>query len=558
MTPAERAALEPLFYEANRQLAAGDARAALLLAEQAHRLAPNAADCSNLLGVCAIALGDGAAAEGCWRQAIAIDPQTTEARFNLARYCRDSGRGADAEDCLRQLIALAPGHAGAHLLLGHLLAARKDPQATPCFRQALSLDAGLAEGWANLALLLEKEKQWSEAEAHHRRALELAPATPEIHANLGNLLAGQHRYDEAACEYRQALALAPGSAVAHSNLGVLQADIGRDAEAEQSLRQAVLLDPAYQLARHNLAMLLLMQGRLEEGWPLFESRYRPILPEPDALLPLLPAKQWHGESLQGKRLLVWPEQGYGDMIQFCRYLPLLKRQGAWQIDLVCRKAQVELLQTLEGVDRVVAQDDAATIVDECDHWTLPMSLPLHHGTTLAGIPAHLPYLHALPQRRATWRGRMAATGKKIGLVWRGNPHHANDGKRSLPDFSLLKPLLAVETAAFFSLQNGTHEALPAAVTDLGARIADFADSAAIVEQLDLLITVDTAIAHLAGALGKPCWIMLPAYRTDWRWLRDRADSPWYPDVVRLYRQDAGESWQEVVTKIAHDLRAFVR
>ncbi len=557
MSQSDRAALGRLFASTNSLLAQGDARAALAQAQEAWKLAPNEADCSNLIGICAIALGDGATAERCWRQAIALNPQTMEARNNLTRYYSESGRNREAEDCLREVIALTPSDPLPRLRLAHLLGARQAAEAASCYRQALALDAGLAEAWANLGLLLEKEKNWTEAEAHHRRALELAPDSSEIHGNLGNLLARLRRSHEAEREYRRALALKPDSAPAHSNLGVLHADLGQDAEAEQSLRQAVQLNPGYQLARHNLAMLLLAQGRLEEGWQLFEARHHPDLPKPDAPLPSLPGKQWQGEALQGKRLLVWPEQGHGDMLQFCRYIPLMKRAGAARIDLVCRNTQVALLETLEGVDRVVALEDADAIVGTHDYWTLPMSLPLHHGTTLGTIPNQLPYLHAPPNRRERWHDRMAAaTGKKIGLVWRGNPHHANDSNRSLPDFSALNAVLAVESASFFSLQLDRQDALPAQVVDLGADIVDFADSAAIIEQLDLLITVDTAVAHAAGALGKPCWIMLPAYRPDWRWLRGRSDSPWYPGVVRLYRQGAGEGWQAVVARIADDLRTI--
>lgn len=557
MTSTEHATLEHLFAQAHEQLAAGDAHAALAFARQAWELAPREADCSNLIGVCAIALGDDTTALQCWRHAIALNPQTVEARGNLARHFTKSGRTDEAEACLREAIALAPARADFHLLLGHLLAARKDTEAAASYGHALTLDAGLADAWGNLALLLEREKRWNEAEAHHRRALELAPNSVEIHLNLGNLLARLRRSEEAERAYRQALVLHPASAVAYSNLGVLQADLRQDVQAEQSLRHALQLRPGYQLARHNLAMLLLTHGRLEEGWPLFEARHHPDLPSADASLPPLPGRQWQGEPLEGKSLLIWPEQGYGDMIQFCRYVPLMQRAGATRIDLVCRKAQVELLKTLEGVDRVVALDEADAIVGTHDYWALPMSLPLHHGTTLSAIPARLPYLHAPEDRRARWRERLAADGKKIGLAWRGNGHHANDARRSLPDFSLLTPLLSVPGARFYSLQLGTQESLPAQVTDLGAHIDDFADSAAIIEQLDLLITVDTAIAHTAGALGKPCWIMLPAYRSDWRWLRARGDSPWYPGVVRLYRQDEGENWETVVSRIAQDLPAFL-
>ncbi|HEX7640923.1 MAG TPA: tetratricopeptide repeat protein [Burkholderiaceae bacterium] len=555
MTPAEHAMLERLFGEAKRLIAAGDRHAALGVAQQAWNLAPRHADCSNLVGLCAIALGDGPTAEQCWRQAVALNPQTIEARINLARFFRESGRASEAEEMLRQTLALHPEHADAHLLLGHLLVMRKDTEAAQHYRQALTLDPGLAEAWANLALELEKEKNWSAAETHHRRALALAPSSAQIHINLGNLMARLHRHDEAQHEYRSALAQDPSSAVAHSSLGVLQADLGLDAEAELSLRSALQLNPGYQLARYNLALLLLAQGRFAEGWPLHEARNHPSLPEPNAPVPSLPGSQWQGQSLAGKSLLIWPEQGYGDMIQFCRYLPLLKAGGAARVDLVCRKAQVALLKTLEGVDSVVALDEAGTLVGSHDYWALTMSLPLYCGTTLADLPSSLPYLRAPQERIAAWRGRMPgkSNGKKIGLAWRGNVHHSNDDKRSLPDFSVLQPLLSAEEVTFFSLQKDNRETLPAQVVDLGVDIDDFADSAAIVEQLDLLITVDTAVAHLAGALGKPCWIMLPSWRSDWRWLRGRSDSPWYPGVVRLYRQAAGESWQAVVARILHDL-----
>ena len=555
MNSTARATLERLFDEANSLIAAGDARTALGLAQQAWNLAPTDADCSNLVGVCAVALGDGATAEQCWRQALALNPQTIEARVNLARFCMESNRVGEAEEMLRQATSLAPEHAGAQLLLGRLLAAREDAEAALHYRKALSLAPDLAEAWANLALDLERENKWDEAEAHHRRALALEPGSAQIRINLGNLLARRHRHSEAEGEYRHALALDPSSAAAHTSLGVLQADFGLDAEAEQSLRAALQWKPDYPLACHNLALLLLAQGRFGEGWPLHEARAHPSLPAPNTPIPPLPCPQWEGQPLAGKRLLVWPEQGYGDMIQFCRYLPLLKAQGTARIALVCRKAQVDLLKTLAGVDEVVALGEADKVVGKHDYWTLPLSLPLHHGTTLDNIPARLPYLHAPHERIAQWRERMAASGKKIGLVWRGNAHHSNDGQRSLPGFSILQPLLSATKASFYSLQMGCGETLPGQVADLGKDIADFADSAAIVEQLDLLITVDTAIAHLAGALGKPCWIMLPSWRSDWRWLRGRSDSPWYPGVARLYRQARGESWQAVVARIAGDLQA---
>jgi len=617
--------LEALFDAANMALAQNEPRRALALAHEAWASEPENADCCNLVGVCAIAMGDGAAAERCWLHAIKLAPLGAQAHFNLAQYYLDQRNDTDAEQYLRKTVALVPHHGPAWSRLGSLLARHErlveaeqcyisaleaDPadtdshgnlalllarqkrpveaedqlrqalalrpadamahtnlgvllarlkryhEAEACYRTAIALQPAQPLAHANLSLLLEATGRLAEAETCARMALALMPETPQIHANLGNLLARMHRTEEAEHAYRSALQLAPNSAIAHSNLGVLLAHEQRDVEAEQHLRHAILLDSGYQVARLNLAQLLLAQGRLHEGWALHEARYHPDLPEPDAPIPSLGISQWQGEPLAGKSLLVWPEQGYGDMIQFCRYLPELKRRGAKRIDLVCRAALVDLLCTLDGVDSVVAIENAAALIHAHEYWTLPMSLPLHCQTELASIPASIPYLHSSRERRAKWAAQLAcAPGKlRVGVVLRGNPMHSNDANRSLHDADMLQPLWEVECTQFFSLQIGAACAPDARVIDLGRDIADFADTAAIVDQLDLLISVDTATAHVAGALGKPCWVMLPALRTDWRWMRERADSPWYPGSMRLYRQCRQEDWSAVVARVAADLR----
>jgi len=585
--------LESLFADAKTALAQNEPRQALALAHQAWAKQPQNADCCNLVAVCAIALGDGEAAERCWLHAIALSPTGVEAHFNLAQYYLDCGKESDAERFLRKTIALAPLHAAAWARLGHLLARQKrldeaeqccrrvldiNPadaethgvlglllakrkrfeEAEGCYRTAIALQPDRVEFHANLALVFEATGRFADAETAGKIALALKPDATQIHANLGNLFARLRRIDEAEGAYRKALALAPDSAIAHSNLGVLLAHEQRDVEAEQHLRQAILLDGGYQLARLNLAMLLLAQGRLREAWALHEARYHPDLPEPDAPMPNLGFPQWQDESLAGKSLLVWPEQGYGDMIQFCRYLPELKRRGAKRIDIVCRAPLVELLRTLDGIDCAIAIDDAVQMTHTHDYWTLPMSLPLHAQTDLASIPAPIPYLHSSRERRDKWATKLACAREKlrVGVVLRGNPMHANDSNRSLHDAGILQPLWEIERAQFFSLQVGDFHCADARVIDLGCDVADFADTAAIVDQLDLLIAVDTAAAHVAGALGKPCWVMLPAFRTDWRWMRERADSPWYPGAMRLYRQGREEDWRAVVARLAEDLRAL--
>jgi len=307
--------------------------------------------------------------------------------------------------------------------------------------------------------------------------------------------------------------------------------------------------------------MLLLQGRYDEGWREYEARYSSDLPEPDRFPypDRAPFPPWRGEPLAGKSLLIWPEQGYGDEIQFCRYLPLLKRQGAARITLVCKPPLKALMETVEGADAVLSSDDVAEAVAPHDYWTYPLSIPLHCKTTVETIPARLPYLRAPREHAVRWSSRLPSDGFRVGLVWKGSDIHKSDSYRSLPDLATLAPLWTVPGVRFISLQKGRgedealHPPAGQALLHLGAGIADFADTAAIMKQLDLVISIDTAAAHLAGALAKPCWVLLPAYRCDWRWLQAREDSPWYPGVMRLFRQAPGGDWSGVVQEIKRAL-----
>jgi hypothetical protein len=267
--------------------------------------------------------------------------------------------------------------------------------------------------------------------------------------------------------------------------------------------------------------------------------------------------------LAGKALLVVQEAGHGDMIQFCRYLPQLKAAGPARLDLVCPPALRDLFASLAGVDALVPPGDKIAR-RAYDYWVAPLSLPHLCATRLDSIPAPIPYLHASAERLARWAPRLAGDGLRVGLAWKGNPAYENDADRSLPSLDLLAPLASVAGVRFISLQKGAGEdearRAPAALPllHLGAEIADFADSAAIVAQLDLIVSVDTALAHLAGALGRPCWVMLPDYKTDWRWLVDRSDSPWYPRQLRLFRQRGTGGWPPVVEEIRSALVALAR
>jgi len=440
----------------------------------------------------------------------------------------------------------------------HMAAGNSDAAAA-CFRNAIGLAPDFAEAHGNLGLLLDRAGQAADAERHYRLSLAGNPDLGEIHLNLGVLLTGRRRLDEAEAELRRALQLLPDSAAAWSNLGVLQACRKQEADAELSYRAALALDGGHRLARFNLAYPLLRQGRFEEGWRCLEARdwYR-------ALEQRLPCPRWRGEDLAGKSLLIGFEAGHGDMIQFCRYAGVLKARGAARISLICHPPLTSLFSTLAGADQVISFDDPLPD-DAWDFWTPPLSMPFHCRTRLDSIPADLPYLAADPDKLRAWSAIMGdrpPASLRVGLVWKGNPRFENDAERSLPNLATLAPLGAIHGTTFFSLQKGAGEDESAsppsglALVDLGSHIRDFSDTAAIIAQLDLLISVDTAAAHLAGALGKPCWLLLPDYMTDWRWLDGREDSPWYPGAMRLFRQPRGGGWAAPVAAVAAALRTL--
>jgi len=476
---------------------------------------------------------------------------------------------------------------------------RQWPQAQHTFELALSAKPDWPAALSNLSLVLREQKRATQAEAMLRRALSIAPDYVAARNNLAVLLWQMKRLADAEAQYRQILRIQPDYALAHNNLGLVLLDLGRPRDAEAAFRHALAIDahapemhnnlgnalnrqhrsaeaiaayraalslrPDYAVARGNLSMLLLALGIFEEGWRIYEARYDESAGTADGTLPPVPYPKWRGESLEGKSLLVWPEQGYGDSLQFCRYLPLLKARGVARIGVVCPPALHRLFESLEGVDAVYPLDGKSTIPGH-DFWCLMLSLPMHAGTTLETIPGRTPYLRAPAHLTREWRARLPAGGFKVGLVWAGDPRahdrgaHAIDQRRSLPARAYL-PLLRVAQSTdvrFVSLQKGAAsqpqiDDLPADLRpfDPMGDVRDFADTAAIVESLDLVIAVDTSVAHLAGALDKPVWI-LSRHDGCWRWLRDRDDSPWYPRA-RLFRQTEPGDWATVIDRVARAL-----
>ncbi|MDB5419952.1 MAG: hypothetical protein JWP50_3371 [Phenylobacterium sp.] len=355
--------------------------------------------------------------------------------------------------------------------------------------------------------------------------------SPEVNdrtAWLARAAAAREAGDLALAErlYARAAARWPNEAEPHHHLAGLHRRAGRLDLAEAEYRRTLALAPGAAATQRVLATLLLSQGRFAEGFALFEARHA----VPAMAKPALPFAEWRGEDPAGKQLLIWPEQGFGDQIQSARFAPVLKALSA-EVTLICAPALERLFAASLGVP-VIAAAGPVEFPDP-DYWVMSGTLPARLGVTVETIAA-APYL------RATETWPPLGEGFKVGLMARGNPAHENDAHRSL----------------------GPHDArrlrdLPARIVDLdpaatGAR--DFADTAAILDQLDLVISVDTSVAHLAGAMGKPCWVLLPAIETDWRWLRERTDSPWYPSL-RLYRQDPGEGWGPVIDRLAADFAA---
>ncbi|MFM8333409.1 MAG: tetratricopeptide repeat protein [Candidatus Methylumidiphilus sp.] len=503
-------------------LFSGGQYAAALACAQAHlppllQLAADAATAQNM-----------PEADGLCLAAVAVQPTGAPLAGldQLAELCKRLGRNAEAQAAYRAGLRLCPGRAEAH---------------------------------NNLGALLAESQRFAEAEACCRQALALRPQFAEAHNNLGVLLSQTERLDEAEQAFRQAIAAQPGYLPARFNLAKLHKHLRRHADAELGYRQILAIHPNHADARLNLALLLLSLGRFREGWPLYEARHDPDKAGRTVVLPNLPCPQWRGEPLAGKSVLVWPEQGYGDEIQFCRLAPLLKAQGAARVGWVCKSALAPLLASLAGLDALYA-GPAGVDAGAYDYWSLPLSLPAYCGLELDNLPAALPYLQPPAAYVARWQARLPAGRFRVGLVWKGNGENANDAHRSLPSLATLAPLWQVPGVVFISLQKGAGEAEanrpPPGLTlaAVGGEIEDFADTAAIIGQLDLLISVDAAAAHVAGALGRPCWLLLPDFETDWRWLHGREDSPWYPQALRLFRRGAAESWEDVAARVAAALR----
>jgi tetratricopeptide (TPR) repeat protein len=480
--------------------------------------------------------------------AVALNAHSPEAHNLRAIVLHELKRPEAALASYDATVALRPAYAEAWNNRGVALGEVGQAEAALASHdQAIALKPDFADAHYNRGVALDRLKRPAEALASLDAAIALAPGHARAQHNRGTALEALGRSDEAVASYDRAIALKPDYAEAFSNRGLALRNLQRLDEALASYDAAVALDAAYVDAHLGRSFLSLLAGDFEAGWREYEWRKagRDAAGRPD------PDRDWLGEGeLAGQRLLVRHEQGLGDTLQFARYVPLLSARGA-EVTLVVQPPLAGLLAaSLPGV-RVIAEGDPAPDADR--HVSL-MSLPLAFSTTLDTVPP--PLRLDADARRADWAERLGAkTRPRIGLAWSGNPAHVNDRNRSI-GFSTLAPLLG-DAVEWIVLQNDIRPADAEAFAAsgrarfFGEALADFADTAALADQLDLIITVDTSLAHLAGGLGKPVWVLLP-YSPDWRWLLGRADSPWYP-TARLFRQAKAGDWAGVIGEVGEEL-----
>jgi tetratricopeptide (TPR) repeat protein len=546
----------------------GEREGAVAAFERAVMLRPQDAGLCAKLGTALFELSRFDDAEVAYRRAIELDPNFVRARFNLAVTLATRGRLAEAEEAYRAVIARDPDYRGVWLnLAGVLTNQKKLDDAVAAYRHALTVDPDDPGNIAPLRLLgfaLYEAGRLDEAVWAYRQASARDPGNPVFLNDLGGCLCALGQLDEAIEACARAVAADPAYAQGYANLAVALRSAGQIDEALAASHRAVTRDPDQPQTLYNHAHLLLMSGDLKAGFDEFHwgrkcktsSHTYPVYSEPE----------WQGEALAGRTLLLFAEAGLGDALHFVRYLPMVAAMGG-PIVLRVQPALVPLLRTMAGVT-VVPRGEALPPFD----LQLPlMDLARVFGTTLDTIPAAVPYLHPDPSKLALWRRRigdktfgnkalgnkaLGDTGSlKVGVVWAGNPKP--DPHRSLSAAAAL-PRLIMPGVQLYSLQKELRPAdipalaaLGADVIDLAPAFGDFADTAAAIGALDLVIAVDTSVAHLAGALGRPIWALLPS-AADWRWLRDREDSPWYP-TMRLFRQHKPRAWESVLARVSSEL-----
>jgi tetratricopeptide (TPR) repeat protein len=484
-----------------------------------------------------------------------IKPNQAHALSNLGNALTTLGRFEEALEACERAVALQPENQDAFNNLGNALSELgRGDEAVAAYDRAITLKPDFAVVFDNKGKLLRRLGRFEESLAAFSQYLALQDSA-EAHANRGFMLRELGRFDEALAAYDRAVALDPRFLEALNNRGVVLNELRRLEESLAAFDQALAVDPAYADAAWNKALVLLLHERYAEGWPLFEWRWR----RAEQLahnMPFMPADWLKQAEVAGKTVRLRAEQGLGDTLQMLRYAPILADMGA-RVTVAVQAPLGEIARSVRGVSEVIVEGEA---LPACDLRCMMMSLPFVFGTTVDTIPAEVPYVRTSAAARDAWAGRLGPrTRPRIGLAWSGSRIHPNDQNRSLPLETLL-PLLDAD-ADFVSLQVEHREADEALLRADGrirrfdGEIRSFMDTAALIEQMDLVIAVDTSVAHMAGALGRPVWLML-ARTPDYRWHLGREDSPWYPSA-RLFRQPAFGDWDGVAREIGKALTALL-
>ena len=464
-------------------------------------------------------------AAGCFEMVTRIEPHNADGHFNWGRCLYDLGRYEDAADRFRETVKLKP------------------------------VDF---KGWHNLGLCFQKTGQYEQAMGYLKTALDQSPINSDLYFDIGNVYLDMGDTEKVLEWYRKGVAHCPKNVERLENLTLLLQERGYFDEAIDYCRRIIQRDPGHIKAHFNLSLLLLRSGHFEEGWREYEWRLNQ--PEWSKYFPMIDRhSRWRGENFTGRNLLVNCEQGFGDSIQFIRYIPMVKARGG-RVILEAPAPLLPLFKALPGIDQIRSLAPGSSPVDDFDIFTPLLSLPGIFKTRPTSIPEPGPYLFPEPGKVSRWQDPGVAGRTRVGIVWAGSKVHVNDGNRSC-SLDHFRPLSRIPHLKFYSLQTEISAAVvessgfSADMVHWGDRFEDFSDTAAAISNLDLLITVDTAAAHLAGAMGHPVWLLLP-YVPDWRWFTDRTDSPWYPSM-RLFRQKAPGDWTSVFDEVGKALRHFV-
>jgi len=548
---------------------------------QAHPNQPNAL---HLLGVIAYQVGKNDIAVELITKALAIQPNYAEAQVNLGNALKSLGKLDEAVASFQKALTITPDLPEVHYNLGNTLMemGRLEP-AIDSFRKALAIKSNYIEALENLGSALKENGQLDAAVVSYHEALAIKPNSEQLHYNLGNALRELGKRKEAVESFRKAISIKPDYAEAHynlgnifidlgdpegavvsfkkalthnpghdnshSNLGAVLLGLGDHNKAAESIQNALNISPEDARAHYNLGLAQLAMGDFQNGWNNYAWRWK--TDEYSSRIRNYKEPLWNGSDLEGKTIFIYGEQGLGDDIQFVRYLPILREYGA----CVVLHTPEPLYQLFKGsglADHLVGPKETPPSFD-CH---LPiLDVPRLVNTTLETIPSQKSYLQVTPKLQEEWANRISSNCNfRVGVVWAGSSQHQNDLNRSI-EASLFQPFTNIPGVSVYSLQVGRDgEAVSAFgdnVTDLATSFSDFADTAAAINNLDLIISVDTSVAHLAGALGRPVWTLLP-FASDWRWLLERDDSPWYPSM-RLFRQEKRGDWKRTIERVCEAL-----